>query len=189
MQLRRSLAPPPDDREQAEGTKYILALPDHPNIRRNGRGEVHQFQEDLDEGKLCGYWRVQRWPRTEVDEGIRPWRTVFIYNTPEGDEVLRIRRSAWFPSTFDMHRNGETLGKIRLQSLFRNRYHIQFQHGPAWAFYMPLFTVCFSCESDAGGRVWGSLGRSELEWMVLIAAGFDDVQLVAALAFLHHQRM
>jgi hypothetical protein len=50
---------------------------------------------------------------------------------------------------------------------------------------MPLFTIRFYGFSSAGPEIWVRVGRSKMEWNILIKAGVEEQPLVAALAFIH----
>lgn len=153
MPFPRAPGPPPNDLEIAEGTKYILANLFHPKSLAINRGEIHRVRDGQEDSELCWCWRVQRWPQSEANRAALPWRPLFVVQTPEGEELLRIHRLSWFPPTFGIFQNSKLIGRIRLRSALRNRYRIEFQDGPEWMFFMPLFNICLYCKSDAGGRV------------------------------------
>jgi len=184
MKLLRLPGPPPNEEECALGSKYALVMPIDMSALMTVRGEIYRESDEL-----YWRWRLQRWPGANADRAARLWRPTFVVSTPDGGEKFRIRRSSWFPSTFEILEDGGLAGTIRLRSPLRNRYAIRICDGSLWNFHMPLYTGRLYCESDAGGRLWGVMGPSESQWNLLMAPGSDDARVVAAMAFLHYQRM
>jgi hypothetical protein len=182
MRLLKLPGPPPNDEQCAQGSKYTLVMPIDIKAMMTVRGEIYR-----ESNELYWHWRLQRWPSAECNLA-RPWRPTFIVNRPEGGELFRIRRSSWFPATFEMLENGSLASTIELRSPLRNRYIIRICNGPVWHFHMPIFTQHLYCESDAGGQLWGIMGPSESQWNLLTAPGSNDARIVAIMAFLHYQR-
>jgi len=80
---------------------------------------------------------------------------------------------------------GNAVGAVRMRSIFRNQYSITVDGLNEWTFRMPLYTVRFYGESNAGAEMWVVLGPSKTEWCILIKRGVTEKPLVAALAFIH----
>ena len=74
-----------------------------------------------------------------------------------------------------------------MRSLFRIKYSIDIQGAGSWTFRLPLFTVQFRGDSQAGTDVWVIVGPSKMEWNILIRPGTNDLRLLAALAFIHNE--
>lgn len=184
MSLWKSPAPSPTEDEIANGAKYITSMPG------NGRSIYTKSGDVYDEaGKLCWSWRYLRWSGAGYTCSARPWRPIFVIETPDGEMQFQIRRSAFFPSAFQIIGGAGPVGEIVLRSPLRNRYQIRFNDDSVWRFHFPMFTVRFYCASDLGGRVWGMIGPSELQWNFLLAPGTEDPKIVAVMAFLHSRRM
>jgi hypothetical protein len=100
------------------------------------------------------------------------------------DEVL-IRRTSFIPPVFDIAEGDRVIGRIKMRSIFRNKYDIEIDGVNSWTFRMPLFTIRFYGESSAGAEAWVVVGPSKMEWNILIKAGVKEGPIVAALAFIH----
>ncbi len=136
---------------------------------------------------------VIRW-RYTTDPKREPWSAAnllgkphFVVTDADGHESLRVRRAKRFPPRFEMIEHGETVGRIALRSLLRNRYTLQFRDEPNWTFHMPLFTVYFRAESTSGREVLVRVGPSKKQWNLLAEPGTASSYLLCALAFIHRE--
>ena len=136
---------------------------------------------------------VTSW-RYATDPKRDPWSPMNLFGKPHfvvtdlsGNEVLRVRRDTRFPLRFEMIEHGETIGRISLRSLFRNRYTLQFGNEPTWTFHMPLLTIYFRAESTCGREVLVRVGPSKKQWNLLAEPGTDTIYLLCGLAFIHRE--
>jgi hypothetical protein len=58
-------------------------------------------------------------------------------------------------------------GRIRMSSLFRNRYVIEVGGVNSWILRMPVFTLKFNGESATSKDIWVIAGPSKMEWNIL----------------------
>ncbi len=113
----------------------------------------------------------------------------FVVEDTTGKEIFRVRRvRAWPLGRFEMVHEGVPVCAIRQRSLLRNRYALEFPGGRRWWFRMPLFTVMFQGASEAGETVRVRF-RTHNVWFVVVEPKADAPQLVAALAFIHRERL
>ncbi len=91
-------------------------------------------------------------------------------------------------SKFVMLENGATICTITLRSFLRNKYTLDFADGRKWLFRIPLFGVRISCQSETGDKILAHY-RGHNVWQVQLEPPVDDPRLVAALAFLHRERL
>ena len=77
---------------------------------------------------------------------------------------------------------------IRQRSLLRNKFTLNFTNGRKWVFRMPLFTARFGGVSETGEKIRVGV-RTHTIWYVSIDANAGSPQLVAALAFIHRERL
>jgi len=111
-----------------------------------------------------------------------------VYDKAE-KEIFRIKlERKWALAQFAMLENGLTVCTINQRSILRNKFTLNFTNGQKWVFKMPLFTVNFGGWSEAGEKIQVRF-RSHNIWYVLIDAKVDSPQLVAALAFIHRERL
>jgi len=135
-----------------------------------------------------GRWRYETQPKRSVYSPFNLLKKPdFVVADGQGQEVLRVRRSGRFPARFEMLENGQSIGKIVLRSILRNKYTIEFKDGSIWTFHMPLFTIYFSGESTVGSHVWVMVGPSKREWNLLFETGAEDKHLAFGLAFIHRE--
>jgi hypothetical protein len=80
---------------------------------------------------------------------------------------------------------GRIIGRVKMCSVFRNKYAIDIDPVNSWTFRMPLFTIRFFGDSRAGPEIWVAVGPSKMEWRVLIKRDTREWPLLAALAFIH----
>ena len=165
----------PDADELERGAKFVLKLgfeSDHPGVIEDPLGVVR--------------WRYETQPRRSAYSLANLFRKPdFVLGSPEGREVLRIRRVSRHPPTFAMQGKGLVLATLVRRSILRNKYVLQFKEGQAWTFRMPLFTTSFWGESAPGRRLWVEMGPSTLQWNVLFQPGGESVELLGGLAFIH----
>ena len=113
----------------------------------------------------------------------------FVVSDSGKQELFRIKRIRRLPmARFVMTQKGVPVGTIIQKSLFLNRYALDFAGGEKWNFRMPLFTVFFKGVSEAGGKVLVRLWSHNV-WYVRVDAGCDTPELLAALAFIHRERL
>lgn len=109
----------------------------------------------------------------------------FVLTEPNARDELIIRRASFVPSAFNIMEAGKVIGRIRMRSMFRNKYSIDIDGMNSWTFRMPLFTVRFFGDSSAGTEIWVVVGPSKMEWNILIKPDVKERPLVAALTFIH----
>lgn len=109
----------------------------------------------------------------------------FVIADPNGRDEVVIHRASFFPPVFNIMRGGKIIGRVRMQSLFRNKYAIDIDQLNLWTFRMPLFSIRFFGVSRTGPEIWVLVGPSKMEWGVLIKPGTPEWPLLAALAFIH----
>lgn len=80
---------------------------------------------------------------------------------------------------------GRIIGRVKMCSVFRNKYAIDIDPVNSWTFRMPLFTIRFFGDSRSGPEIWVAVGPSKMEWRVLIKRDTSEWPLLAALAFIH----
>lgn len=111
-----------------------------------------------------------------------------VYDSAE-KEICRIKLKRRFGlAEFVMIENGVATCTIKQKSILRNKYTLEFSNGQKWVFRMPLFTINFSGISENGEKIQARL-RAHETWYVLIDVVADNPQLVAALAFIHRERL
>ena len=111
----------------------------------------------------------------------------FIIVDPDANDELTIRRASFAPSVFNIIEAGRVIGRIRVRSMFRNKYSIDIDGMNSWTLRMPLFAVRFWGECGAGAEIWVVVGPSKMEWNILIKTGVREQPLVPALAFIHNE--
>ena len=176
VQQREQAYPVP--RQAGDGNRYCF------QCAYNGSGVVYRSNGDL-------LWRVKT-----QHEGARfayPYGFFhlpdFVLSDTAGQEMFRIRRERRLPrAQFVMVEDGRPVCTLRQQSLLLNKYTLEFAGGPKWTFQMPLFTVVFKGVSETGAKVRVRLWTHNI-WYVEIDAAADRPQLVAALAFIHRERL
>jgi hypothetical protein len=107
-----------------------------------------------------------------------------IANSDTKDEVI-IRRASFIPPVFNIMEADRVIGRVRMRSMFRNKYDIDIDGVNTWTFRMPLFTVRFFGDSSAGVEIWVAVGPSKIEWNILIKGSAKEWPLLAVLAFIH----
>ena len=113
----------------------------------------------------------------------------FMVCDTAGRELFRIKRIRRLPpARFVMTENGRPVCTIRQQRVLLNRYALAFDGGEMWTFHLPLFSVFFTGATPNGGQILVRLW-SHNTWQVRISAGNDSPRLLAALAFIHRERL
>jgi len=139
-------------------------------------------------GELVWHVKTLRAGKPRYPYGVFRLPDFVVYDVAQ-KEVCRVKRKRSFLfSKFEMVENDSTICTIKQKSIFRNKYTLEFTNGQKWIFRMPLFTVNFSGISEAGEKVRVRLWAHEV-WYVLIDVAADSPQLVAALAFIHRERL
>ena len=113
----------------------------------------------------------------------------FVVYDKTDKELIRIKRERRLPlAQFVMIEAGVPVCTIRQRSILLNRYTLDFAGQSKWTFHMPLFTVIFRGKSETGARIQVELHTHNV-WYVLIDTNADNPLLVAALAFIHRERL
>ncbi len=113
----------------------------------------------------------------------------FVVYGKDDKEAFRIKlERKWALAQFVMVENGLPVCTVKLRSLLRNKYTFDFVSGQHWVFRMPLFTGNFRGFSDSGQEIRVRLWSHNI-WYVLIDPKADNPELVAALAFIHRERL
>ncbi len=133
-------------------------------------------------------WRFETSPRRSPYSPLNVLRKPnFVVRDADQKEVLTIRRTKRFLSTFVLADKDNELGTIKLATPLKNRYTIVLTNGPTWTVWMPLFTVHFIAWTDSDHRCWIRVGPSKRQWNLLLAPRLDSIQLLSALAFIHRE--
>lgn len=113
----------------------------------------------------------------------------FVVHDRSDKELFRIKlERKWSLGQFVMLEAGLPVCTINQRSFLRNKFTLNFSNGQKWVFRMPLFTVRFSGLSETGEKIRVGV-RTHNIWYVSIDANADSPQLVAALAFIHRERL
>jgi hypothetical protein len=114
---------------------------------------------------------------------------VFVVQDLEGHEVLSFRRTKRFPlSVFEVKEGNRLIGTIRQRSLLFTKYRLEFEGGLRCTFRMPLFTIWFKGTVETGGQFLVQLWQHRV-WLVRIDSNINSFPLVAAIAFMHRERL
>ena len=175
--MRRAIAP--DEECIARGAKFTCAV--------DWGGHSGAIWEIWDERNTIR-WRYETRGNVSGRTARNPFnKPDFVVTGRDNDQEVIIRRASFIPPVFDIIESGKVIGSIRMRSIFRNKYSIFIRGVNSWTFRMPLFTIRFYGESDAGAEVWVVVGPSKREWNLLIKPGVKEWPLVAALAFIHNE--
>lgn len=109
----------------------------------------------------------------------------FVIADPDGRGEVVICRTSFIPPVFNIMEAGRIIGRVKMCSVFRNKYAIDIDPVNSWTFRMPLFTIRFFGDSRSGPEIWVAVGPSKMEWRVLIKRDTREWPLLAALAFIH----
>jgi hypothetical protein len=175
MRLKRTTSPPSNECI-AHGHKIFS------QIDRGASGHSGTLMDE----KGVVRWRYGTRKNTAANRLANPFnKSDFLVVDPNGTDQIVIRRASFIPPVFNIVRAGTIIGRLKMRSLFRNKYSIEIDQVNTWTFRMPLFTVRFFGESGAGPEIWVVVGPSKMEWGILIAAAAGEWPLIAALAFIH----
>jgi hypothetical protein len=148
-----------------------------------GNGEIYNSN-----GKVIWHFKTLH---------IRPHYPYGLFRVPDfvvcdraGKELFRIRlQRKWPLARFEMIENGSPICTFQQRSFLRNSFTFAFTDGQKWVFRMPLFTGRFGGLSETGEKIRAHSGRTHNIWYVSIDEKVDSPQLVAALAFIHRERL
>ena len=178
MRRDRTRAIAPDEACVASGTKFRCQID-------RGAGRHNGVVQD-EQGNIR--WRYGIRNNASGRSPGNPFnKPDFVVAEPDGKEEVVIRRATFIPSVFNILEARTIIGRIRMRSMFRNKYAIDIDGINAWTFRMPLFTVRFRGDSSAGTEIWVVVGPSKMEWNILLKAGVKESPLVGALAFIHNE--
>lgn len=168
----------PDEFCLTYGRKFVCTID---RTFRQSSGTV--FDEH---GEICWQYNASRNPRG------RSWQNPlnkpdFVFTNTDGHRTLTIRRVSFIPSVFQILDGGDSIGQIALSNILGTQYEIRLDECAAITFRLPLFTLRFWGDSEAGQIVWVQVGPSKMQWNVLLKPGTNDRELVASLAFIHNQ--
>jgi hypothetical protein len=148
-----------------------------------GNGEIYNST-----GEVIWHFKTLH-SRPHYPYGLFRLPDFVVYDKAE-KELFRIKlKRRWSLGYFELVQNGSTACTIRQRSFLRNKFTLDFANGQNWVFRMPLFSVKFSGLSDNGGKIRVLVGASHNIWYALIDEKFDESKLVAALAFIHRERL
>lgn len=110
------------------------------------------------------------------------------FSDTSGRELLTAKCARrYLPTIFVIAVNGVPICTVKQQSIFLNKYSLEFNSGVKWTFYMPLFSVQYKGTSAAGDEVRVRMVRHDT-WQVEIDQNVDNLHLVAALSLIHRER-
>ena len=114
---------------------------------------------------------------------------VFVVQDLEGRELLAFTRTKRFPfAVYEVKEGDRLVGTIRQRAFLFNEYLLEFESGLRCTFRMPLFTVWFKGTSETGGRILVRLWQHRI-WFVRLDSSINNFHLVAAIAFIHRERL
>jgi len=176
-------------------------------IREFIKSRVIPKEEPVEAGKYgfwCGYvgngeicnsngeiiWRFRTLhTRPHYPYGLFRVPDFVVYDKAD-NELVRVRlQRKWPLARFEMIENGSPICTFQQRSLLRNNFAFAFTSGQKWVFRMPLFTVSFNGVSETGEKIHVHGGRTHNIWYVSIDEKVNRPQLVAALAFIHRERL
>lgn len=176
MRRNRTTRVAPDQECIAEGHKFLCQI---------DRGMDGHSGAVLDEHGVIR-WRYGRRKNASGPRLANPFsKPDFVIADSEGRGEVVISRASFIPPVFNLMEAGRIIGRVRMCSLFRNKYAIDIDGVDSWTFHMPLFTIRFFGDSSTGPEIWVAVGPSKREWSVLIKRGAREWPLLAALAFIH----
>lgn len=147
-----------------------------------GNGEIYNSNGEI-------LWRFKTLhKRPHYPYGFFRLPDFVIYDKTD-KEIFRIKLEHKLAlAQFVMLENGLPICTINQRSILRNKLTLNFANGQKWIFRMPLFTVRFGGLSETGEKILVGV-RTHNIWYVSIDANIDSPQLVAALAFIHRERL
>ena len=105
-----------------------------------------------------------------------------------GQEIGFIRRDGIVPRMrYAMHRAGQRVWTLSVRSIFRSRYLIELSNGESWMFGTPFFSIQVVGSTQSIRRLFGNVGSANCVWLIWIEPGWDSIDLLAAVAFMHRQ--
>jgi len=78
----------------------------------------------------------------------------FVIADPDGRGEVVICRTSFIPPVFNIMEAGRIIGRVKMCSVFRNKYAIDIDPVNSWTFRMPLFTIRFFGDSRSGPEIW-----------------------------------
>jgi hypothetical protein len=169
----------PDEHCLANGAKYFC------QIDRDGRSRTGRISDE--QGTLQWTYRFRRNPL-----GLswsNPFnKPEFVVENADSQVELIVRRATFTPPVFHIIREDRIVGRVRMTSVFRNRYAIEIDEEDTWVFHMPLYRIHFHGYSDKATDLWVGEGPSRMEWSILFRPGANHSRLTPVLAFIHNER-
>jgi hypothetical protein len=90
--------------------------------------------------------------------------------------------------SYAMRRNGETVWRLSVRSIVRKRHVLEVAHGDSWTFDTPFFWWQNLTGTARGvPRLVGGYGQVAWIWGIWIEPGWDSIDILAAVAFMHRQ--
>ena len=87
---------------------------------------------------------------------------------------------------YAMHRSGEQVWALSNRSAVLRRHALSFRHNGVWDVLTPFFWwMNVVCSENGTTHVLGKVGHSTSLWQLWIQPGYDHVDTLAALAFIH----
>ena len=165
-------------RQPSEAGKYCF------KCSYEGNGEIYDSNGEI-------LWRVKTKhfnARPRYPYGFFRLPDFVVYDKTDTELFIVKREPKLALAQFVIVEKGRPVCTIRLRSILRNKYTLDFVNGQKWVFRMPLFTVIFRGFSEAGEEIRVRLWSHNI-WYVLIDTKADNPQLVAAFAFIHRERL
>jgi hypothetical protein len=147
-----------------------------------GNGEISNSQGEV-------LWRVKTPFNSLLSPlGIGPVGDLSFFDKLD-KELFKVRTEWKFlQRRYVLSENGSRVCTICPKSILFSKYTLDFVNGENWSFRLPHFTVFFTGLSKTGAKIrvrnW-----NHKTWSVLIDPASDSPKLVAALAFIHRQRL
>jgi hypothetical protein len=89
---------------------------------------------------------------------------------------------------YAMRRGGGLVWSLSVRSLVRKHYVLEWSRGASWAFDTPFYWWQGLTGTALGApRVLGCIGPFAWIWLIWIEPGWDSLDVLAAVAFLHRQ--
>jgi hypothetical protein len=105
-----------------------------------------------------------------------------------GRERGLIRREGPVPGLrYAMLRDGDLAWTLTVKSIVRRRHALEMADGRSWRFDTPFFSLSLTGTSLGAPRLIGVVPRTIHYWLVWIEPGWESLDLLAAVAFLHWQ--
>ena len=170
----------PTEEQITTGNAYITEI----SWESDYSGEVYRIYEE--ENELC--WKFGTVPKRSPHSLLNLLnRPIFVVSNPDGEEMLQIRRSNLFIPSFEIIEGGNSVGRIRMASVLRNKFSVDITGLGSWLIHMPLFTIYFGGYTSEGTNLWIAVGPSKRQWNILLEPNMDNFRLLASLSFIHRQ--